>query len=134
MISPLPLLSEKDDLTPDLQRAARYIDAHLDDSLTIGDVAAAAGVAGRTLHKHFHDEHGTSPMRYVRECRFTQVRRALLQAGPQESVTTIAVNWGFCHLGRFSVEYRKRYGETPSETLRRGRLVTPARACAWRDT
>ena len=124
MISPLsllPLLPERDDLAPDLQRAARYIDAHLDDSLTIGEVAAAAGIAGRTLHKHFHDEHGTSPMRYVRDCRFAQVRRALLQAGPQDSVTTIAVYWGFCHLGRFSVEYRKRYGETPSKTLRRGR-------------
>jgi AraC-like DNA-binding protein len=108
-------------VTPDLQRAAQYIDAHLDDSLTIGEVATAAGVAGRTLHKHFHDEHGTSPMRYVRDCRFTQVRRALLQAGPQDSVTTIAFHWGFCHLGRFAVEYRKRYGETPSETLRRGR-------------
>ena len=55
MISPLPLLPERDDLAPDLQRAAHYIDAHLDDSLTIGEVAAAAGVAGRTLHKHFHD-------------------------------------------------------------------------------
>lgn len=124
MISPLlslHLLPERDDLAPDLQRAAQYIDAHLDDSLTIGEVAAAAGVAGRTLHKHFHDEHGTSPMRYVRDCRFTQVRQALLQAGPQDSVTTIAVYWGFCHLGRFSAEYRKRYGETPSDTLRRQR-------------
>lgn len=121
MIGLLPLLSENDELVPDLQRAARYIEAHLDDSLTIGDVAAAAGVAGRTLHKRFHDEHGTSPMRYVRDCRFTQVRRALLQAGPPDSVTTIAVHWGFYHLGRFSVEYRKRYGETPSETLHRGR-------------
>ena len=41
MISLLPLLPEKDELAPDLQRAAQYIDAHLDDSLTIGDVAAA---------------------------------------------------------------------------------------------
>ena len=121
MISLLPLLPERDDLAPEMQRAAQYIDAHLDDSLTIGEVAAAAGVAGRTLHKRFHDEHGTSPMRYVRHCRFIQVRQALLQASPQDSVTTIAVQWGFCHLGRFSVEYRKRYGETPSETLRRGR-------------
>ena len=124
MISPLSSLhlpSAKDDMAPDLQRAAQFIGAHLDDSLTIGEVAAAAGVAGRTLHKHFHDEHGTTPMRYVRDCRFAQVRQALLQAGSQDNVTTIAVQWGFCHLGRFSVEYRKRYGETPSETLRRQR-------------
>jgi len=123
MISLLPSLPDKDDLAPDMQRASRYIDAHLDDSLTIGDVAAAAGVAGRTLYKHFHEECGTTPMRYVRDCRFNQVREALLRAGPQDCVTTIAVQWGFCHLGRFSVEYRKRYGEMPSETLRRRRDV-----------
>jgi transcriptional regulator GlxA family with amidase domain len=89
--------------------------------MTLGDVAAAAGVAHRTLHKHFHDVRGISPMRYARDCRFAQVREALTQASPRDSVTTIAVQWGFCHLGRFSVEYRKRYGERPSETLRRQR-------------
>jgi len=121
MIGLLPPLSQENDLAPDLQRASQYIDSHLDDALTIGEVAAAAGVAGRTLHKHFHDECGTSPMRYVRDCRFNLVREALMHAGPQDNVTTIAVQWGFCHLGRFSVEYRKRYGEMPSETLRRQR-------------
>ncbi|WP_170302766.1 helix-turn-helix domain-containing protein [Reyranella soli] len=105
---------------PDVERAQQYIGAHLDDAMTVGDVAAAAGVAHRTLYKHFHDTRGTSPMRYARDCRFAEVREALLQACPQDTVTTIAVQWGFCHLGRFSVEYRRRYGERPSETLRRG--------------
>jgi transcriptional regulator GlxA family with amidase domain len=121
MISPTLVIADSDDLMPDVKRAQQYIGAHLDDAMTIGDVAAAAGVAHRTLYKHFHDERGVSPMRYARDCRFAQVREALLHAGPQDCVTTIAVQWGFCHLGRFSVEYRKRYGETPSETLRRGR-------------
>ena len=101
-----------------VHRAARFIDGHLEDPLTIGLVAAAAGMAGRTLHKHFRSR-GTSPMRYVRERRFGEVRQALLGAAPDESVTGIALRWGFSHLGRFAVEYRKRYGETPSQTLRR---------------
>ncbi len=121
MISPTSSLPDNDDLMPDVKRASQYIGAHLDDAMTMGDVAAAAGVAHRTLYKHFHDARGISPMRYARDCRFAQAREALLQAGPQGCVTTIAVQWGFCHLGRFSVEYRKRYGERPSETLRRGR-------------
>jgi AraC-like DNA-binding protein len=121
MISPTSPLTDNDDPAPDVRRAAQYIGAHLDDAMTIGDVAAAAGVADRTLYKHFHEVRGTSPMRYVRDCRFAQVREALLRAGPRDSVTTIAIRCGFCHLGRFSVEYRKRYGETPSQTLRRGR-------------
>ncbi len=121
MISPIPPLPDNDDVMPDVTRAAQFIGAHLDDAMTIGDVAAAAGVAHRTLYRHFHDVRGVSPMRYARDCRFAQVREALLQAGPRDCVTTIAVQWGFCHLGRFSVEYRKRYGERPSETLRRQR-------------
>ncbi|GEP52931.1 hypothetical protein RSO01_00970 [Reyranella soli] len=120
MNSPTSLLPDIEDLMPDVERAQQYIGAHLDDAMTVGDVAAAAGVAHRTLYKHFHDTRGTSPMRYARDCRFAEVREALLQACPQDTVTTIAVQWGFCHLGRFSVEYRRRYGERPSETLRRG--------------
>jgi AraC-like DNA-binding protein len=99
-------------------RAARFIDAHLEEPLSIGAVAAAAGVSGRTLHQHFRDR-GLSPMRYVRERRFSEVRRDLLLGDPRDSVTIIATRWGFSHLGRFAVEYRKRFGESPSQTLRR---------------
>ena len=35
----------------------------------------------------------------------------------EESVTDIALRCGFTHLGRFSVAYRTRFGESPSETL-----------------
>jgi AraC-like DNA-binding protein len=99
-------------------RAARFIDDHLEDPLTIRLVAAAAGLADRTLHKQFQTR-GTSPMRYARERRFVAARCALLAADPQDSVTTIALRCGFGHLGRFAIEYRRRYGETPSQTLRR---------------
>ena len=36
-------------------------------------------------------------------------------------MTQIAMTWGFNHLGRFATDYRDRFGETPSETYRRGR-------------
>ena len=46
--------------------------------------------------------------------------RAELEAAPPETgVTAIALKWGFVHLGRFAQDYRRRYGELPSETLRR---------------
>jgi transcriptional regulator GlxA family with amidase domain len=62
-----------------------------------------------------------SPMQYLRNSRFGKVRAALLRADPEESVTEIAMNWGFTHMGRFAVEYRQRFGESPSESLRRVR-------------
>jgi len=73
--------------------------------------------------QHFRDFKGTSPMRYLRTARFGKVREALRRAEPEESITEIAARWGFSHMGRFSVEYRRRFGETPSTTLRRARNV-----------
>lgn len=105
----------------DVRRAVDYIEAHLTTRFTISDIVEATGVAGRTLFKHFKDFKGVSPMRYALNARFLQVRQALQRAEPEESVTDIALRWGFTHLGRFSVEYRRRFGESPSQTLGRRR-------------
>ena len=47
-------------------------------------------------------------------------RHDLQNAMPGESVTDIAERWNFNHLGRFSADYRARFGELPSATLQRG--------------
>lgn len=101
-----------------VKRAVDYIHAHAAAPLTLADLVAASGVAGRTLHKHFRLSKGVSPMAYLRGVRLQEARKALV-AGDGSSVTEIAARWGFEHLGRFAVEYRKRFGETPSQTRRR---------------
>jgi len=103
-----------------VKRAIDFIEAHLREPITLGDITRAAGVPGRTLLQNFKDHRGTSPMRYLRDARFERVREALLRAQDQ-SVTQVAMRWGFYHLGRFAVDYRKRFGEMPSETQARGR-------------
>jgi AraC-like DNA-binding protein len=107
-----------------VKRAVEYMNAELGSPLGISDIAAAAGVAGRTLFKHFKDAHGASPMQYLRNARFEKVHQALLCAEHTDNVSVIALRWGFSHLGRFAVEYRQRYGEPPSQTLTRSPLRT----------
>ncbi len=104
----------------DVRRAIDYIEARLDQPITVADLVQATGVAGRTLFSHFKAMKGVSPMRYVRNARLRHVRETLLQADPDDSVTSIATNAGFTHLGRVSVLYRRRFGESPSETLKSG--------------
>jgi len=81
--------------------------------------------AGLAVAQHFRDFKGTSPIRFLRAARYDRVREALGRAEPTETITEIAAKWGFGHLGRFSVEYRRRFGESPSATLRRARDASP---------
>jgi len=53
------------------------------------------------------------------------VRQALLHADSEASVTSIASDAGFTHLGRFAILYRSRFGESPSETLKSRRRARP---------
>jgi transcriptional regulator GlxA family with amidase domain len=77
-----------------------------------------AGVSLRSLYAGFKDYCGVSPMQYVRELRLDGVRKALL-GEPDCNIASIAMRWGFGHLGRFSMEYKARFGESPSQSVRR---------------
>lgn len=94
-----------------------WIDAHLAEPLTLGRLCAQAGVGARCLQKAFEARRGMSPMRHVAERRFAAARQRLLQASPPETVTTVALDCGFDHMGRFAQGYRQIFGESPSQTL-----------------
>lgn len=93
--------------------------AHL--PITLGDVCQSAGVNARTLQDSFRKKRGCTPMEFLRHIRMEEVRSALTQPRSDTRVTHEAALWGFLHFGRFSKEYQVRFGELPSETLRRVR-------------
>jgi AraC family ethanolamine operon transcriptional activator len=82
-----------------------------------------AGVTERSLQRGFQDVVGTTPKAYIQAQRLTNVRRQLRGADPSRTrVADVANEWGFWHLGQFAADYRRHFGERPSETLRRRRL------------
>lgn len=86
---------------------------------TIQDLCEKLYVSQRTLRYAFQEYLGMSPMTYLKIQRLNQVRRQLKASRPdQTTVTNIAVQWGFWHMGQFAQDYRKMFGECPSETLR----------------
>ena len=102
-----------------VRRACTLIQHHHSEPLTVGDIAEALGVGVRTLQECFRRELDSTPTAYLRACRLDTVHRALLAAEPRASVTAVALQHGFVHMGRFASEYRARFGESPSTTLRR---------------
>ncbi len=100
-------------------RAEEYIRANAERAITIGEIAQAAGVSARTLFEGFQRFRGTTPLAMLKNVRLERVYAELKQAGPSACVTTVALKWGFVHLSRFAQMYRSRYGELPSQTLRR---------------
>jgi AraC family ethanolamine operon transcriptional activator len=94
--------------------------ASVDGPVAIGTVAAAVGVSQRALEFAFQTTLNITPLRFQRWQRLNGVYRELCAADLDSSltVTDIATRWGFTELGRFSVEYRRLFGERPSDTLR----------------
>jgi len=91
-----------------------------DEPLHIDDICRAAGVSQRTLRNAFQEIYKSPPYRHLRTMRMGEARKALLSpASPTQTVTDVAMHFGFLELGRFSVEYRRAFGECPSATLRR---------------
>ena len=106
---------------PAVRRALEIIDARAAEPLTVPMLAELVGVSVRGLRQGFRDYLGTTPLEYLREVRLARARDDLLATEPEDgtSVTEIAYRWGFGHLARFAGYYKQRYGELPSETLRR---------------
>ncbi|KPZ13074.1 BenABC operon transcriptional activator BenR [Pseudomonas amygdali pv. ulmi] len=100
-----------------VKRTEEFILAHAHEPLSIEQLAEHAGGSVRTLFSGFREFRNISPMAFLRNVRMERVHLELRNPGT-DSVTDIAMKWGFAHLGRFSQEYRKYYGELPSATLR----------------
>lgn len=103
-----------------LRRAENHLRDNPARAVRMSELVDASGVSERTLQDAFWRHRGKTPGQFARELRLDRVRRALIeQPGNDDSVTKIALRFGFTHLGRFSRSYADRFGEYPSETLAR---------------
>jgi AraC-like DNA-binding protein len=110
-----------------VRRAEELIHAHPERPLGVGDLTAVSGVSARTLFEGFHRFRGTTPMAMLRAVRLERARAELQAVGSAENVASIAFKWGIFHLGRFAQDYRERFGERPSDTLRKNRRTVSKR-------
>jgi AraC family ethanolamine operon transcriptional activator len=102
----------------------RMARAFVDESLavdvvpTIVDICTAVDVSERSLQYAFRAYVSMSPLVYLRYCRLSRARATLRASDPQlTTVTSVAMRFGFLHLGRFALDYKQLFDESPSVTL-----------------
>lgn len=103
-----------------VRRVEEYIRHHAADPITLEEMIAVSGVSARSLHTGFRRFRGTTPMAYLKNCRLSLAHRQLQEAAETGlTVTEVALACGFTHLSKFARDYTERFGQRPSETLKR---------------
>ena len=100
------------------KKAQEYIEEHYDDCIHMEDLCGESIVGVRTLQRCFKEYFDVTVSEYLKTKRLDAAHRDLSDAHlKMNTVTEIALNHGFSHLGRFSVDFKERFGESPGLIL-----------------
>lgn len=96
-----------------IDKAKKFITFHLTERISVNDLADIAGLGIARFHTLFLKETGETPAEYHQRLRLEKAASKLRDT--HESVTNIALEYGFCSNQHFTVRFKKHYGVTPSE-------------------
>ncbi|AXT29179.1 helix-turn-helix domain-containing protein (plasmid) [Ruegeria sp. AD91A] len=100
-----------------LSAAVDRMTATPDENVPISEICGDISVSLRTLERAFNEKFGIGPKAYYTRLRLNWVRRLLVEQGSEISISDAANRYGFWHIGQFSQDYRKCFGELPSATV-----------------
>lgn len=104
-----------------VHRAIDHMHARRGERVRIDDLCGAAHTSRRNLQKCFVKVTGESPAQFLKVQRLNGARRAILDAPASRTIGDIAVDWGFWHGSQFSADYKRLFGESPSDTTQYAR-------------
>jgi AraC-like DNA-binding protein len=103
-----------------VRRAEDFMRANAAVPVRMEQVAAAAGCSVRTLNAVFRQFRETTPLAALHSIRLEQVRAELTHPATGASIGEVSRRYGFTNFGRFTAAYRRRFGESPTVTAKRG--------------
>lgn len=96
------------------RRAAEWAAENYAGPVQITEWAGAVNLSVRHLQAVIRAEYGCTPKEYLTELRLQRARVLIRRAEPGRTITSLATEAGFTHLGRFALLYRQRFGLSPS--------------------
>ncbi|MBV1800079.1 helix-turn-helix transcriptional regulator [Siccirubricoccus sp. G192] len=102
-----------------VRRAEEFMRVHCASPIHLSDIAAAAGCSVRTLGSAFQRFRGRTPLAALHACRLEQVHAELCRNAGATPIGAVARRYGFTNASRFGIAFRRRFGESPLDTVRR---------------
>jgi len=103
---------------PLLTSACEYIEINLHRKIMMLELKQHTKYSERSLQMIFKKHLNKSPFEYIEEQRLLKAHELIKQHKQSKKTTDIAREVGFSHLGRFSVNFKKRFGIHPSVLAR----------------
>lgn len=98
-------------VTSKIREVESYLSSHLNERLTLGEVAARFAMNVTTLKEVFKAVFGISPGAYLKRCRMQEATR-LLQG--ELSIAGVAAKLGYISQSKFTAAFKEEYGLTPT--------------------
>jgi AraC-like DNA-binding protein/mannose-6-phosphate isomerase-like protein (cupin superfamily) len=111
--------------SPPIVKVMQWLGEHLDENVSVGDLAEVAGLSPSYFRRWFHREVGSSPRDYVTQMRIERAKRLLAET--DRSITEMAFELGFNTSAYFTAVFHRETGTTPTDFRRQlGAAAKPA--------
>ena len=113
-------------IPPGLLVVRRHLQSHLQDPISLDELAALAGLSSSYLCTSFHEHFGTAPIDYLITLRLEQARWLLRDRN--RSIAAVARAVGYHDAHYFARLCRQRLGSSPSQLRDAGLPASPGKA------
>jgi len=97
-----------------IELSEEYIKNNLSNKILMSDLTRLTGYSERSLQIVFKKHLNKSPTKYIEERRIFKARELITEYKQLKKISDVAREVGLPHLGRFSVNFRKYFGISPS--------------------
>lgn len=105
----------------EIARTIDYLANHLNDQITIDDMADRVGMSRAVFHRRFKEATTMSPIQFVKSMR---LNNAAMKIAEGKNVSEAAWDVGYQSASQFSREFKRMYGQSPRQWSNDQQLAT----------